>query len=104
MGALEMLIVLALLLTAPFIALQAYLLVWILGPAIRRAGKCWEEGRQRVFKRHTENYQRAYELWLRTGTWVAATEEASRAAVPKPSAPSAMPDPPEYSITGRRVR
>jgi hypothetical protein len=39
------LFVLILVLFAPFIALNAYLLVWLCGPAIRRAGKCWEEGR-----------------------------------------------------------
>jgi hypothetical protein len=37
-----------LLLVGPFIALNAYLLVWLCGPAIRRAGKCWEEGRRRA--------------------------------------------------------
>ena len=36
---------LLLLLVAPFICLNAYLLVWMCGPAIRRAGKCFEEGR-----------------------------------------------------------
>jgi hypothetical protein len=41
-----------LLLFGPFIALNAYLLVWLCGPAIRRAGRCWQEGcgRARVGK------------------------------------------------------
>lgn len=34
-----------LLLAAPFICLNTYLVVWICGPAIRRAGKCFEQGR-----------------------------------------------------------
>ena len=33
-----------LLIFAPFIALNAYLLVWICGPAIRRAGRRFAEG------------------------------------------------------------
>jgi hypothetical protein len=33
-----------LILLGPFVALNAYLLVWLCGPAIRRAGRKWEEG------------------------------------------------------------
>jgi hypothetical protein len=36
------------LLFGPFIALNAYLLVWLCGPAIRRAGRKWEEGRHQA--------------------------------------------------------
>jgi hypothetical protein len=32
----------------PLIALNVYLLVWMCGPAIRRAGKCWEQGRNQA--------------------------------------------------------
>jgi hypothetical protein len=39
---------LLLLLAAPFIAINTYLLVWICGPAIRHAGKCFEQGRQQA--------------------------------------------------------
>ena len=44
MMGIEIIILVGLLLVAPFIALQAYLLVWMLGPAIRRAGRRWAEG------------------------------------------------------------
>jgi hypothetical protein len=37
-----------LLLFSPFIALNAYVFVWICGPAIRRAGRCWQEGANRA--------------------------------------------------------
>jgi hypothetical protein len=37
-----------LLLVGPFVALNAYVLVWLCGPAIRRAGRKWEEGRNQA--------------------------------------------------------
>lgn len=36
--------IILLLLFAPFIALNAYIVAWLTGPAIRRAGRYWQEG------------------------------------------------------------
>ncbi len=44
------LVVIILILFAPFIALNAWVVVWICGPAIRRAGRWWEEGRQQAME------------------------------------------------------
>lgn len=46
MGGIWILVLLALVLVAPFLAVQLYLLAWIAGPAVRHLGKRWEEGRR----------------------------------------------------------
>jgi len=42
------LVLVLLLLFGLYIGLIAYFFVWFCGPAIRRAGKCWEQGRMKA--------------------------------------------------------
>lgn len=96
------LVIIVLLVFAPFIALQAYILVWILGPAIRRAGRKWEEGRLE-----------AQERWQKQHGPAAAEGQGAPAA-PSPVVPSsaeqvkqatvAPTEQPRHTITGRRIR
>ena len=71
-----------LVLVAPFILLNTYLLAWICGPAIRHAGKCWEEGRMRaVLNPEERRYLKA------VGETIGAAECPARAVVAAPAIP-----------------
>ncbi len=104
MGGLEVIVLFVLLLMAPFIALQAYLLVWILGPAIRRAGRCWEEGRQRAVDKRARALTQADWNTRLAQSEALQTPRESEAAATEPASPAKVEPAPQHTITGRRIR
>ena len=92
------------LIMAPFIALQAYILVWILGPAIRRAGRRWEEGRYDVHHARREELQLEYQCGVEDA-WAGRVIKAP--TLPGPAADRTPTDPDigaQYTITGKLIR
>ncbi len=104
MPAIWLLAIVFTLLMAPFIALQAYILVWILGPAIRRAGRKWEEGvlqSQDAWRNKVDGDLAA----LRRAQAISPAPPPTRA--PAPAADRTPTDPDvgaQYTITGKRIR
>ena len=92
------------LIMAPFIALQAYILVWILGPAIRRAGRRWEEGRYDVHHARREELQLEYKNGVEDA-FEGRVIKAGRSPAPAADRTPTDPDVGEkFTITGRRIR
>ena len=92
------------LIMAPFIALQAYILVWILGPAIRRAGRRWEEGRYDVHHARREELNIEYKRGVEDA-WEGRVIKAPTGQAPVTDRTPTDPDVGEkFTITGRRIR
>lgn len=70
---------LLLLMAAPFILLNTYLLAWICGPAIRHMGKCFEQGRIRA---RADAEPRRVDAAYLPGAYVAAAVPRAVAAAP----------------------
>jgi hypothetical protein len=89
---------------APFVALNAYILVWLIGPAIRRAARCWEEGRQRASDDHRGTLQTVYTRGVNDALGVSPVRNpgATQLIDQKMTAPQGQPK--RYTITGREVR
>ena len=102
-GVFAPLAVLIIIILGPFIALQAYLLVWFCGPAIRRAGKCWEEGRQRVIADRQAELSGEYWRGCNDAWSGRVVPAVSVAPVPSPDSTAAPAKPQKYSITGREL-
>jgi len=93
-----------LVLFAPFIALQAYFLVWLLGPAIRRAGECWEQGRQRAISDRHHDLNNEYSRGLNDAWSGHVVPGVSVTPVLAPKVNTAPATPKRYTITGKEIR
>jgi hypothetical protein len=80
------------------------MLVWLLGPAIRRAGRRWEEGKWQAISDQRREVNDAYARGL-TDAWSGhVVPGVSVQAVPAPDVNTAPATPQRYTITGQEIR
>jgi len=96
-----------LLIFAAFVALLSVwfsLGAWILGPAVRHLGTCWEEGKMQAQNKVEQLSKGAYQV----GVEDALTGRVRRAPVTpatfKPNTGTGTAPTPKFSITGREIR
>jgi hypothetical protein len=92
------------LLSAPFIALQAYILVWLLGPAIRRAGRRWQEGKWQAISDQRRDVADAYNRGLNDAWSGHVVPGVSVTPVVAPGVNTAPLVAKKYTITGQEIR
>lgn len=88
----------------PFIALNAYLLVWLCGPAIRRAGRRFAEGWLEVEERRMDKIALFPVAEAQHPKWL---DKSPLADAPGPASDRTPTDPDvhqKYTITGKPIR